>query len=36
MKKGMDHGKDVISAPNVLLIHAAMTRGDWVVDTSIA
>ncbi len=38
VKKGMDHGKDVIfrGAPNLLLIHAAMDRGDWVVDTGIA
>lgn len=38
VKKGMDRGKDVIfrGAPNLLLIHAAMNRGDWVVDTGIA
>lgn len=38
VKKGMDRGNDVIfrGAPNVLLIHAAMNRGNWVVDTGIA
>ena len=38
VKKGMDHGKDVIfrNAPNLLLVHAAMDRGNWEVDTGIA
>lgn len=38
VKKGMDRGKDVVfrGAPNLLLIHAAKSRGDWPVDTAIA
>lgn len=38
VKRGMDRGKDVVfrGAPNVLLIHAAMDRGNWEIDTGIA
>lgn len=38
VKRGMDRGKDVVfrGAPNVLLIHAPMDRGNWEVDTAIA